>query len=129
MKGCTLETDTPKTQKYENCFRLFCKKLDKTFYLQASDYAETLLWIQAIKTAANGGASTANAVPAVTAKSPGEGGHSLLDNEEGIDSPTNTTGRMESLTLTANMSERTEPTLPNSERSTLIHDIESSDDL
>lgn len=103
---------------------MYCKKLDKSFYFQAADYAETLLWIQAIKTASTGGASTERAVPALTAKAPGEGGHSLLDNEDGIDSPT----RMDSLTLTANFeADRSAPATLGSERSTLIRDTSDVD--
>lgn len=130
LKGCTIETDTPKTLKYENCFRLYSKKLDKTFYLAGSDYAESMKWVQAIKEASGSTVATKNYVPAVTAKAPGDGEHSLLHNEEGAEDTHAASTRMESLTMTATLldGERTATTLPGSERSTLVHDLVDEDD-
>jgi len=121
LKGCTIEADTPKTQKHENCFRVYSKKLDKSFYFQASDYTEMLQWIQAIKDASESVVSTKNVVPAVTAKPMGDGEHSLLMNEEEM--PTHTSDRSQTMTLSALSRPLTVDTTPaGSERSTFVKD-------
>jgi hypothetical protein len=125
LKGCTLEADTPKTHKHENCFRLYSKKLDKSYYLIAADYSEMLQWIQAIQDASTSVVSTANAVPAVTSKPRGYEEHGLLSNEDD-DFPTSTSDRMESNTMTLMSRPLTlNTTGPNSERSTLVRDLDS----
>jgi hypothetical protein len=129
LAGCVLEADTPKTQKYENCFRLYSKKLDKSYYLQAADYSEMLQWISAIQEASESIVLTGNFVPAITAKQPRGGDGAMLLGDDDYVTETGTSDRFESMTLTALSRPITvSPTdEPNSERSTLVKDLESSE--
>jgi len=47
--GAEIEINTDKTNKYAYCFKLYSKKLDKSYYLIAEDYEEMDKWIEAIK--------------------------------------------------------------------------------
>lgn len=82
LKGCTLESETAKTEKYPNCFRLYSKTLDKSYYLQAADYADMLQWVSAIKAASESICTTGKAVPANTAPRTGNAGHERFQNED-----------------------------------------------
>lgn len=126
LKGCTIEADTEKTHKHENCFKLYSKKLDKSYYLIAADYSEMLQWIQAIQDASNSIVSTATVVPAVTSKPQGNGSHHLLSNED-EDYPTGTSGRLDSMTMTALTRPVSLNTVePDSSRSSFVRDTHES---
>lgn len=49
LYGADIETNTEKTNKYEYCFRLYSRKLDRSYYLIADSQEELDSWIEAIK--------------------------------------------------------------------------------
>lgn len=123
LANCRIDADTMKTNKYENCFKLYCKKLDKSFYLAARDYSEMLQWISAIKIASTSSGSTLHAVPGnAAAIGQQKGDHQLLLNGEEMD------GDFENETMSSftgpNRSIHDAQTTIQSGRSTLIADVD-----
>lgn len=49
LDDCEIETNTERTSIAENCFRLYSKKYNQSYYFSCNDYGDMLKWINFLK--------------------------------------------------------------------------------
>lgn len=49
LDDCEIETNTERTPKVNNSFRLYSKKYNQSYYFSCEDYGEMLKWINYLK--------------------------------------------------------------------------------